>query len=379
VLEAQARDLEIARRQAVEAGRAKDQFLAMLGHELRNPLAPILVTLRLMRMEGATSPGLDVVERQVRHLTRLVDDLLDVSRITRGMVTLSRQPLELASVVHGSLELAGPLLEQRGHRVLTELAHRGLTVSGDPDRLAQVVSNLITNAAKYSEAGSQIRIRGARAGDRVRLSVSDDGVGIAPEMLATIFEAFVQQQQTLARSHGGLGLGLAIARSLTEAHGGTLSVESEGLGKGSTFIVELPAIASASVATEAPPAAPLKRPVTPLRTLIVDDNHDIANAFGMALEASGFTVGIAYDGRSALEIADKLRPQLALIDIGLPGMDGYELAERLRAAHDARIVAISGYGQESDRRRSLEAGFAAHLVKPVDLDVLLDLASRLSD
>jgi CheY-like chemotaxis protein/anti-sigma regulatory factor (Ser/Thr protein kinase) len=277
------------------------------------------------------------------------------------------------------LELAGPLLEERRHVVRSDLPSRGLAVSGDPDRLAQVVSNLIANAAKYSEAETEIRIRATSVGDRVRLSVSDDGIGIAPEMLTTIFGAFVQQQQTLARSHGGLGLGLAIARSFTQAHGGTLSVESEGVGKGSTFTLELPAITAERVESEAPPVAAAERHVTTsVRVLIVDDNRDVADAFGTALAAIGFTVGIAYDGPSAIEVAQQLRPQLALIDIGLPEMNGYEVAERLRVAHDPRIVAISGYGLEADRRRSYDAGFSAHLVKPVDLDELVDLALKLS-
>ena len=381
-LERQARDLELARREAVDAGRAKEQFLAMLGHELRNPLAPMLTALEVMRLDGATSPAFDILERQIRHLTRLVDDLLDISRITRGKVVLKRQDLELATIVNRALEMASPLLEKREHRVVSDLVLRGLGVSGDPDRLAQVVANLMTNAAKYSEPGSQIRIVARRSGDRVTLSVSDDGVGIAPEMLGRVFDAFVQQPQTLARSHGGLGLGLSIVKSLVEAHGGVVSAHSDGLGRGSTFVVDLPAIEVRSVSdvlhavTSTPATAP--RPgVTPLRILVVDDNRDAADILKVALEAMGHAITIAYDGPSALEVAKTRAPQIALVDIGLPVMDGYRLAELLRAAYDIPVVAITGYGQESDRDRSRTAGFAAHLVKPVDLRELAELVSRL--
>ncbi|HEY5948814.1 MAG TPA: ATP-binding protein, partial [Kofleriaceae bacterium] len=383
-LERQACDLELARREAVEAGRAKDQFLAMLGHELRNPLAPMLTAVQVMELEGTTSPALGIIERQLQQLTRLVDDLLDISRIARGMVVLHRQDIEIATLVNRALEIVSPVLDQRGHRIVTDF-HRGLGVSVDPDRLAQVIANLITNAAKYSEPESQIRIVGERSGDRVVLTVSDHGIGIAPEMLQRVFEPFVQQPQTLDRSQGGLGLGLSIVKSLVEAHGGTVSAHSDGLGCGSTFVVELPATEGRRTPTTgAMRAVSVSRPVsrvatTPLRILVVDDNYEAADILEIALSALGHSIAIAYDGASALEIAKTHAPQIALVDLGLPVMNGYSLAEALRAAHHIPVVAITGFGQDSDRQRTHAAGFAAHLVKPVDLHELADLVSRLCE
>ena len=367
---------------AVEAGRAKDQFLAMLGHELRNPLAPILTAVQAMELDGIRSPALGIIERQVRHLTRLVDDLLDISRIARGVLVLNCEDLELVSVVTRALELAGPLFDQRGHRVVTDLVHRGLAVSGDPDRLAQVVTNLVTNAAKYSEPGSRIRIVGQRNGDRVVLRVCDDGIGIAPEVLDHVFEPFVQQPQSQERSRGGLGLGLSIVKRMVEAHGGTVSAHSDGLGRGSTFVVELPAIEDRRATVDGARAVSTLRPLsrgsaTPLRILVVDDNHEAADILEIALTALGHSIAIAYDGPSALDLAKTHLPQIALVDLGLPVMDGYRLAELLRADHDIPVVAITGYGQERDRQRTTAAGFAAHLVKPVDLRDLAQLVTRL--
>jgi signal transduction histidine kinase len=375
-LEEQTRHLESARLQAVEASRAKDQFLAMLGHELRNPLAPMVTALQVMRLRGMQSSEQALLERQVAHLTRLVDDLLDISRITRGVVALRKQPIELATVVNRALEMTSPLLEQRGHRIESDLAYRGLAVAGDPDRLAQVISNLVTNAAKYSEPKSQIRIQARRLGDRVRLSVADDGVGIAPEMVGTIFEAFVQQPQTLERSRGGLGLGLAIVKSLVLAHGGTATAHSDGVGKGSTFVIELPAIdrvrTPIPVATNRSERTPVAR-----RILIVDDNWEAADILRIALEALGHRTQIARDGEAAIEAARTFEPDLGLLDIGLPAMDGYRLARLLRADRDIPLVAVTGYGQDADRQRALDAGFAAHLVKPVDLHDLARLVDEL--
>jgi signal transduction histidine kinase len=382
-LEEHARALEGARREAVDAGRAKDQFLAMLGHELRNPLAPMATAVDVLRIEGVHSDTLDLLERQIRHVTRLVDDLLDISRITRGKVVLQREPVDLATIVNRALEMSSPLLEQRGHRVVTDIVPGDGVVSVDPARLAQVMANLIANAAKYSEPGTQIRIVGQCCGERAKLAVSDEGVGIAPEMLDRVFEAFVQQPQTIERAHGGLGLGLAIVKNLVEAHGGTVSAHSDGPGRGSTFVVELPAIAVSGAALDNPkpatrPAAP--RPaVTPLRILVVDDNFEAADILKIALEALGHTIEIAYDGPSALEAAKAHAPQIALVDIGLPVMDGYQLAALMRAAHDMPLIAITGYGQQSDRERTRTAGFAAHLVKPVDLRELGELVSKLCD
>jgi signal transduction histidine kinase len=381
-------DLEKARHLAEEASSAKDQFLAMLGHELRNPLSPILTALQLMTLRGLRSREQDVIERQVGHLVRLVDDLLDVARITRGKVELRREPLELAGVVVRGIELASPLLEQRKQRLHVDVPPDGLTVHADPARLAQVISNLLTNASKYSEPGSHIFVSASREGSHARLIVRDEGIGIAPEMLDAIFESFVQQRQGPDRSAGGLGLGLAIVRRLVRAHGGTVRARSGGPGQGSAFEVELPLGESFVVEStgdsdrlylheplppsEAPaPARPAVANPDTNRVLVVDDNLDGAQVLAETLRELGHAVEVAHDGPTALEIARRWKPQIALLDIGLPVMDGYELAGRLRElGGPLRLVAVTGYGQESDRRRSREAGFAAHLVKPVDLDVL---------
>jgi signal transduction histidine kinase len=365
-------ELEAATRQAQEASRVKDEFLAMLGHELRNPLAPIVMTLELMRLEGTTSPEVELLTRQVRHLVRLVDDLLDVSRIARGLVELKCCDVKLPMVVNRALEMTGPLIEQRGQRIVSDLAPA--MVHGDPDRLAQVVANLITNAVKYSEVGTQIRIRTESAGGVAKVSVADDGVGIAPEMLGQVFDAFVQQRQTLARSEGGLGLGLAIVKGLVEAHQGKVSAHSEGVGRGSTFVIELPAIDGPTPRPNVSGRLERLRPLArSRRVLVVDDNHDAAVALKRVLEALGQVVAVAHDGPSALREATRFEPEIALLDIGLPGMDGYQLAAELRAAPDLRLVAITGYGQPRDRLRSREAGFEKHLVKPVDIEQLAAL------
>ena len=375
-LETQTRHLEAARREAVDASRAKDEFLAMLGHELRNPLAPMFTTLELMRLRGTASREIDVLERQVRHLARLVEDLLDTSRIKRGLIELKRRDLDLRSVVRRALETTNPLIEQRQNRIITDLAP--VAVHGDPDRLAQAVGNLITNAAKYSEIGAPIRIFTHRTGQIAKLVVADEGVGIAPDMIGRVFDAFAQQPQMLARSHGGLGLGLSIVKSLVEAHGGTVSAQSDGPGKGSAFGIELPAITPSSRAVDTPPPPPpFPATTTPKRILVVDDNRDAATALRDGLQAMGHIVAIAHDAPSALAEASAFKPQIGVLDIGLPVMDGYELAGALRATHDIRLIAITGYGQESDRQRSREAGFDSHLVKPVGLQQLGALLNRI--
>jgi signal transduction histidine kinase len=375
------REIDLARRSAEEANRAKDEFMAMLGHELRNPLSPILTAVQLMQMRGREPHEVAVIERQVGHLVRLVDDLLDISRITRGKVELRKQRVELATVIVRGVEMASPLLEQRRQGLDLEVPPDGLLVDGDPDRLAQVVSNLLTNAAKYSEVGTTIHINAERAGESARLRVRDEGAGIAPEMLNRIFDLFVQQPQSLDRSKGGLGLGLAIVRSLVELHGGRVSASSGGLGKGSEFTVDLP-LASGRESRDEPPSARrgassksrARREPPKEHILVVDDNVDAAESIADFLRELGYGIAIAHDGPSALSIAKTFRPDICLVDIGLPVMDGYELARRLRASGDlpegARIIALTGYGQDADRQRSTEAGFDVHLVKPVSLDVL---------
>jgi PAS domain S-box-containing protein len=368
-----AHDHAAARREAEQASRAKDEFLAMLGHELRNPLAPILTALQLMRMRGNESREQEVLERQVRHLTRLVDDLLDVSRIARGTIDLDAKPIELRDVVDRAMELASPLLEQRENDVDIRVPPRALTVNADRDRLAQVVANLLTNASKYSSPRSRIVITGERHNGTARLAVRDDGVGIAPEMLASVFDAFVQDAQSLERAHGGLGLGLAIVRSLVAAHGGAVYAHSEGVGRGSEFVVELPAVDLPITAPDSSTAMDVGYGDGRVRrkVLVVDDNADAAHMLRDALALMGYDVEIACDGSAALTSAEAFRPDTVLLDIGLPVMDGYEVARRLQAHSDERspvhLVALTGYGQSTDRDRTRDAGFHHHLVKPIDL------------
>ena len=372
---------------AEAATRAKDEFMAMLGHELRNPLSPILTAVQLMRMRGKNGSELDLIDRQLGHLVRLVDDLLDVSRITGGKIELRRQRVDLASAALRGLETASPLLEQRRHKVDFQVPAEGLPIDGDPDRLAQVISNLLTNAGKYSEPGTRIRVVAERTGREVRLRVIDQGIGIAPEMLHRIFDIFVQQPQGLDRSKGGLGLGLTIVRSLVELHGGRVEAHSAGPGRGSEFVVVLP-LAAADEELAALPSPALSPPIRvqrvaaadARRVLIVDDNDDAAQSIADALTELGHHVTVANDGPSALTIASRFKPQVCLLDIGLPVMDGYELARRLRDSRDlaegARIIALTGYGQDADRQRSTEAGFSAHVVKPVDLDFLTSVVAN---
>ncbi|PTL82795.1 ATP-binding protein [Vitiosangium sp. GDMCC 1.1324] len=380
-------ELANARREAESANRAKDEFLAMLGHELRNPLAPILTALQLMRLRGsdATERERTIIERQVKHLVRLVDDLLDVSRVTRGKIELKREKLELAEVVAKAIEQTSPLLEQRRHELTVDVPRNGLRLDADPTRLAQAFSNLLTNAAKYTEPGGRISVVASREGSEAVIKVRDNGTGISPEILPRVFDLFVQEGQSLDRSQGGLGLGLAIVRSMVTLHGGQVSAHSEGKGRGSEFTVRLPMVEAEPLqATAGPPPLEPKPPVSgsaPTRVLVVDDNQDAADILAESLELLGCETRIAYDGPSALKIAPTFQPDVALLDIGLPVMDGYELARLLRqqlSSPALRLVAVTGYGQASDRQRSKEAGFDAHLVKPLDFDVLNALIERLA-
>ncbi len=373
------RRLEGLAHEASQASRAKDEFLAMLGHELRNPLAPMRTALQLMRLRGSESREQDVLDRQVNHLSRLVDDLLDISRITRGKIDLDRRAVELVEVVLRAMEIASPVLEHAHHDVLIDVPRRGLGVDVDIERMAQVVSNLLTNAAKYSDPRSRILVVGKREADRVTLCVKDEGSGIAPEMLSRVFDAFVQQPQTLDRSRGGLGLGLAIVKSLVEQHGGSVRVQSLGLGHGSEFVVDLPWDGTAQTPRSEPKSNPVAAPHAERmkRIILVDDNEDAAVMLQHALTSLGYSVEVAHDGPSALELSARFRPDVALLDIGLPVMDGYELAQKLREqlvdsgqVPELRLMAVTGYGQETDRARTAAAGFHEHLVKPIDLSRL---------
>ena len=370
------------RLEAEAANRAKDEFMAMLGHELRNPLAPIVTALQLMKLRGSDESERErtVIERQVQHLTRLVDDLLDVARIARGKVELKSQSVDVAEVVAKAIEMTSPLLEQRQHTLSVEMPTRGLTVDGDAIRLSQVISNLLTNAAKYTPPGGRITVRVEQDRGEVILRVCDSGIGIARDVLPQIFDLFVQGRQAIDRAPGGLGLGLTIVRSLVERHGGTVTATSGGAGMGSEFAVRLPlAVLARKGANAGSPPTPRRR-VDPraaaVRILIVDDNRDGAQMLADALETRGYQTKVAHDGPEALGIAREFNPSIALLDIGLPVMDGYELAGNLRelpGLGDIRLVAISGYGQPADRKKARHAGFQQLLVKPVDFEAI-DLA-----
>ena len=376
----QRRTAEEARATAEEATRAKDEFLAMLGHELRNPLAPILTTLQVMQLRGSTifEKERALIDRQVRHVVRLVDDLLEVSRIARGKISLDRSIVDLGEVIGHAIELASPLLEQRMHHLTVEV-DTGLTVDGDKLRLAQVFANLLTNAAKYTASGGSIAVNAKRSpspsGDRLRIAVKDTGIGIRADMLPVVFDLFVQGRQGLDRSEGGLGLGLSIVKSLVTLHDGTVEAYSNGAGKGSEFVVSLPAAGTTSAAASRAITVEAGRQPGPpgRRVLVVDDNEDAAEALAEALVDLGHAVEVAHDGPQALAKLETFSPDVALLDIGLPLMDGYELARRIRhepRLSGIRLVSITGYGQNSDRLRAQEAGFDVHLVKPVDLLVI---------
>lgn len=377
-------DLASARHDAESASRAKDEFIAMLSHELRNPLSPIITALQLMRLRGVDGADREraIIERQVKQLVGLVDDLLDVSRITTGKVELTRAPVELAEVIAQAVETTSPLLEQRRHALAIDVARQGLSIAADADRLAQVVANLLTNAAKYTEPEGDIRVAAARDGDSVVLTVRDNGIGIEADLLPRVFDLFAQAPQAPDRARGGLGLGLAIVRSLVTLHGGTVSVASEGRARGTTFTVRLPfaPLPPHAARGAGAPAAVQPRTEMASRVLVVDDNADAAEMLASALTALGFDTRIALDGPSALDIARAFLPDVALLDIGLPVMDGYELARRLKSEpgeQPIRLVAVTGYGQPGDRLASTDAGFDAHLVKPVDLTELAQLVATL--
>jgi PAS domain S-box-containing protein len=367
-------EADARRREAELANRSKDEFLAVLGHELRNPLAPIVSALELMRRRDKDgSRERVIVERQVEHLCRLVDDLLDVSRIVSRKANLDRKPVDVAEVVASGIDLVSPLLESRRHLVSVAV-DPWLCVEGDAVRLAQVISNLVNNAAKYSSPGAPIRIDGHVEDGAVVLRVRDSGMGIDPSVLPHIFEPFVQEPQALDRAQGGLGLGLAIARGLVELHGGGVSAHSDGPGCGSEFVVRLPlrepgALESSGDAESRAPDGV----TTGVRILVVDDNVDALELLVDELRLLGHDVVQAADAERALTLAPGARPEVALLDIGLPEMDGYELAQRLREIDGLagiKLVAVSGYGLGSDRARSAAAGFDEHLVKPVSIDAV---------
>ena len=367
----------------LEADRRKDEFLATLAHELRNPLAPLSAALEIMRTAGdaaPTPPALrDMMERQLTHLVRMVDDLLEVSRITRGKIELRRERVNLATAVDHALETSQPLIEGGNHRLIVSLPSEPLFVEADPVRLTQVIANLLNNAAKYMDQGGSIHVTAERSGDEAMLSVRDEGIGIAAENLPRVFELFGQIDRSLKRAQSGLGIGLALVRRLVEMHGGRVDAHSEGLGQGSEFVVHLPL--AAPMPNLAPPLAASSPGIpSPLRVVVVDDNRDAADTLAMLMTGLGSTVRVVYEGAAALEILPAFKPDMVLLDLGMPGMDGYEVARRIRQLPSAArilLVAITGWGEEKDQQRTREAGFDHHLTKPVRLDALRALLTSL--
>ena len=360
--------------QAPAAGRPNDAFLAVLGHELRNPLSALMTTLQTMQLR-APSSEIELMERSVRQLSRVVDNLLDISRIARGKLELNAKRVELAQIVDRSMELVTALFTERKNQVFVRVPRIGLRLAVDGERIAQAIANLLTNASRFSEPGASIWIEAARVEGRVRISIRDEGSGIEPDRMKHVFEAFYQTPELRPRS-AGLGLGLAIARSLVELHGGTLRIRSEGNGKGTECVIELPSEARPLAQPQSLP------PATRKRLLLVEDNDDAARSLKGALEQLGYTVAVAHNAPIALNLARTFNPDVALLDIGLPVMDGWELARRLRAQRADRVlhvVAVTAYDQESHKRKSEEAGFADHLIKPIDLTKLEELVESLTD
>jgi len=368
------------------ADRRKDIFLATLAHELRNPLAPIRHAVTLLKMPNLSARDADrarnIIDRQSQHMGRLLDDLLDVSRITRGSLELRKRTLDIASVIDSAVESVRPLMEGKRHTVVVEIAETPLYVEGDAVRLSQVIANLLTNAGKYTEPGGRIDVRVQSQGGEVVVRVIDNGIGIARDVLPHIFEMFAQGKSELQHAEGGLGIGLALVRGLLELHGGTIEARSAGPGRGSEFIVRLPA-KSPAMSTDAPePQAVSPSRHDGRKVLIADDNRDAADSLGLLLEGSGHHIRKAYDGRAALEAAEHFQPEVALLDIGMPGLDGYEVAQRIRSQPWGRkitLVALTGWGQTQDRERAMAAGFDYHVTKPVEperLATLLESARR---
>ena len=365
-----------------QADRHKDEFLAILAHELRNPLAPIANAARLLKTLYPHDPALErwrsSIERQTDHLTRLVDDLLDVARLSRGKIVLRREPVNVATFVATALESVGPMFEAKAHRFDMWMPEVPACVMGDPTRLSQIVANLLGNAAKYTPPGGQIELDARREGSSLVITVRDNGPGIDPALLPTLFQLFTQADRSLDRTQGGLGLGLALTRQLVDLHGGSVEARSEGPGRGSEFVVRLPCTDGARMPREPGSAAPERRGIESRRVMVVDDNPDAAESAAALLTLGGHEVRVAFDGIEALETARHFRPEVMIIDIGLPRMDGYELAMRLRAlpeTRDALLIALTGYGQSEAVRRSMDAGFDRHFVKPLDPEVLLDIVA----
>jgi signal transduction histidine kinase/ActR/RegA family two-component response regulator len=378
------RERERAAEELKEADRRKDEFLAILAHELRNPLAPIRNALNIMRLagpEGAAASGMrEMLERQVDHMVRLVDDLFEASRISRGRIELRLEPIDLAAVIRHSVETSRPLMDAARQLLEVDIDVEPLPMSGDPIRLAQVFANLLNNASKFSEEGGVIMLAAHVRKGFVDVSVRDWGAGILPEMLPRVFDMFAQGQRRAERSPGGLGIGLSLAKRLVESHGGRVEARSDGPGCGSDFTVRLPLTEEVSPGDVRTSTARMTGRLRPRRILVVDDNHDSAESVGLLLKLLGADVHMTFDGPSALAAVDSWRPEIVLMDIGLPGMDGYEVARRIRQRSEfdrLTLIALSGWGQEEDRIRSRAAGFQHHLLKPADPGTLQALLSTL--
>jgi PAS domain S-box-containing protein len=381
VAEARLRDSEEALRRA---DQRKDEFLATLSHELRNPLAPIRTAAELLTLPNLTDDQLawsrQVIHRQVKHMARLLDDLLDVVRITRGKLRLRLQPVDLGTIVDTAVEAARPLLTAKGHGLTIELPRQLPTFDADPVRLAQVLSNLLTNAAKYTDSPGRISLTARVEDGALHVAVKDNGIGVAPGVLPRIFEMSSQAQDPLGRAEGGLGIGLALVKGLVTLHGGSIEALSEGTGHGSEFVVTIPCRASSTMQPpliSPNPAPERKTTVVGRKILVADDNQDAAHTLAMLLRLAGHEVRTAHGGEAALTLASTFAPEIALLDIGMPDLNGYEVAKRLRRTDcgaDLRLIALTGWGQDEDKRRARDAGFDHHLTKPVDpqqLDALL--------
>jgi CheY-like chemotaxis protein len=364
----------------IDADRRKDEFLAILAHELRNPLAPIRNSLHILRMSNQNDPTSErvseMIERQVNYMVRLVDDLMEVSRITRGKVELRKEPVEVAAIVRSAVETSRPLIEAAGHQLAVAIPSETLTLEGDPVRLTQVVANLLNNSAKYTSAGGQIWLTIRREDDAVMISVRDTGEGIPPDMLSRVFEPFVQIDRRAERAPSGLGIGLALVKNLVEMHGGSVQARSKGPGQGSEFVIRLPLATELNVAHSRRNIIRQSGVLASRRVLVVDDNRDAAESLAMLLKLLGAEVHVVHNGPDALDVLETYKPAVVLLDIGMPGMDGHEVARRIRRQPEFKnvtLIALTGWGQEEDRLRTKSAGFDYHLIKPADANALQTL------
>ena len=369
-----------------EADRRKDEFLATLAHELRNPLAPIRNSLHILRMSSgndATAERVcEMMDRQVNHMVRLVDDLMEVSRITRGLIELRKEETDLATILRSAVETSKPLMLAADHHLAITIPQEPIQLYGDAVRLSQVFANLLNNAAKYTNSNGQIWLNARREGNEVVVSVRDNGIGISAPILPKVFDMFMQADRSLERSQGGLGIGLTLVKRLTEMHGGTISAHSEGTGQGSEFTVRLPLAATQPHGAGQPPIRHAPASLPQRRVLVVDDNKDAATSLGMLLKFLGTDVQVTHDGPTALAIIESYRPDVVLLDIGMPGMDGFEVARQVRKRVDFNnimLIALTGWGQSEDRDRTRDAGFDHHLVKPADITALQSLLTAIEE